>query len=146
MMLTYQEVLSRLEEMTERFPQEFFQELSGGILLQPEEPTRQDEPDLFTLGSYCHDSLGRRIELYYGSFQGLAETEHWTPEDWEDELWTTLSHEFTHHLESLAGERGLEIKDELFMEEYHERQHPTPSPPQKKKFRLLRQKPSSEED
>ncbi len=146
MMLTYEEVLSRLEEMAERFPQEFYGELNGGILLHPEENSQKDEPDLFTLGAYCHDSLGRRIELYYGSFEALAEREQWTQEDWEEELWLTLSHEFTHHLESLAGERGLEIKDELFMEEYHERQQNAPSPPPKKKFRLLRQKPSSEED
>ena len=29
----------------------------------------------------------------------------------------TFSHEFTHHMEGLAGERGLEIKDEAFLEE-----------------------------
>ena len=39
-----------------------------------------------------------------------------------DELYTTLSHEFTHHVEGLAGERGLEIKDELEMEEYRREQ------------------------
>ena len=37
---------------------------------------------------------------------------------WEDELYTTLAHEFTHHIEGRAGERGLEIKDEQFMEEF----------------------------
>ena len=42
----------------------------------------------------------------------------WTEEDWEDELYTTLAHEFTHHIEGRAGERGLEIKDEQFMEEF----------------------------
>ena len=39
-------------------------------------------------------------------------------EDWEDELYTTLAHEFTHHIEGRAGERGLERKDEQFMEEF----------------------------
>ena len=33
-------------------------------------------------------------------------------------LYTTLAHEFTHHIEGRAGERGLEIKDEQFMEEF----------------------------
>ena len=33
----------------------------------------------------------------------------------------TLAHEFTHHIESLAGERGLERKDEEFMEDFWER-------------------------
>ena len=44
--------------------------------------------------------------------------EDWTEEDWEDELYTTLAHEFTHHIEGRAGERGLERKDEQFIEEF----------------------------
>ena len=42
----------------------------------------------------------------------------WTREDWEDDLYTTLAHEFTHHVEGLACERGLEIRDQLELEEY----------------------------
>jgi hypothetical protein len=34
----------------------------------------------------------------------------------------TLKHEFRHHLESLAGERGLEIEDEQFLADYLRRQ------------------------
>ena len=52
------------------------------------------------------------------SFAALAEQEDWTEEDWEDELYTTLAHEFTHHIEGRAGERGLERKDEQFIEEF----------------------------
>jgi hypothetical protein len=33
-------------------------------------------------------------------------------------LISTLKHEFRHHLESLAGDRSLEIKDEAFIEDY----------------------------
>ncbi len=33
-------------------------------------------------------------------------------------IYTTLAHEFTHHIEGRAGERGLERKDEQFMEEF----------------------------
>ena len=72
---------------------------------------------MYILGEYCNDMMGRYINLYYGSFAALAEREEWTQEDWEDELWETFSHEFTHHMEGLAGERGLEIKDEAFLEE-----------------------------
>lgn len=144
MMLSYKEVLSRLDEMAERFPPEFFKELQGGILLQPHEPSSLKEDDLFTMGAYCRDSLGRRIELYYDAFEVLAREEEWTQEDWEEELWTTLSHEFTHHIESLAGERGLEIKDELFMEEYHEQQLPPSAAPSKKKFSFFPKKKPSE--
>lgn len=144
MTLSYEEVLSRLDDMAERFPPEFFGELTGGILLHPEEPLPADDPDLFTMGAYCHDSLGRRIELYYRSFAVLASEEDWTQEDWEEELWITLSHEFTHHMESLAGERGLEIKDELFMEEYRAEQLPLHAPPAKKKFSFFPKKAPTE--
>jgi hypothetical protein len=34
------------------------------------------------------------------------------------ELRRILRHEFTHHLESLAGEKGLEIKDRIEIEKY----------------------------
>ena len=73
---------------------------------------------MYFLGEYCNDMMGRYINLYYGSFAALAEQEGWTEEDWEDERGETFAHEFTHHVEGLAGERGLEIKDEAFLEEY----------------------------
>lgn len=144
MILRYEEVLSLLDDMAERFPPEFFKELTGGILLHPKEPPPDDEPALFTMGAYCHDLLGRRIELYYSSFEVLASEEDWTQEDWEEELWITLSHEFTHHLESLAGERGLEIKDELFLEEYRGEQLSLKAPPAKPKFSFFSKKPPTE--
>lgn len=119
MTLSYEEVLDRLDLMAAEFPPAFYRELSGGVLLLPERRTDEGDPHLFTMGCYCHDTLGRRIELYHGSFVALAELENWEAKDWDEELWATFSHEFTHHLESLAGERGLEVKDELFMEAYH---------------------------
>jgi hypothetical protein len=57
--------------------------------------------------------MGRYIIIYYGSFVALYA--HSKPEKIRKELWETLLHEFTHHIESLAGARGLEIKDELEM-------------------------------
>ena len=42
----------------------------------------------------------------------LARREGWTEEDWEEELYATLAHEFTHHVESLANAHGLDDKDE----------------------------------
>ena len=119
MILSFDEVGDLLDEMAEQFPEEFYQRLNGGISLLPqakEDPEGQLD-DLYIMGEYCHDMMGRYINLYYGSFAALAEREEWTQEDWEDELWETFSHEFTHHMEGLAGERGLEIKDEAFLEE-----------------------------
>ncbi|NLF34633.1 MAG: hypothetical protein GX585_01555, partial [Clostridiales bacterium] len=66
-----------------------------------------------------HNQMGRYINLYYGSFAAVLGDE---PEEvWDDELYATLAHEFTHHIESLAGERGLERKDAALLEEYCDR-------------------------
>ncbi len=120
MILTFDQVGELLDEMAEEFPQEFYQDLNGGVCLLPEAKPDPDFPEgeMYILGEYCNDMMGRYINLYYGSFAALAEQEGWTEEDWEEELWETFAHEFTHHVEGLAGERGLEIKDEAFLEEY----------------------------
>ena len=123
MIWSFHDVGRHLDIIAEEFPKEFYAELNGGILLLPEEKQDPDFPDeeLFIMGEFCCDQMGRYINIYYGSFAALAEEEDWTQEDWEDELWETLAHEFTHHIEGLAGERGLEIKDEAFMQEFRRR-------------------------
>lgn len=118
--LTFDQAGDLLDELAEEFPPEFYEDLNGGISLLPEAMPDPDYPEenLFIMGEYCNDQMGRYINLYYGSFAALAGLEDWSEEDWEDELWETLSHEFTHHIEGLAGERGLEIKDADFMEQF----------------------------
>ncbi|OUN07244.1 hypothetical protein B5G43_06455 [Flavonifractor sp. An92] len=118
--LTFDQAGDLLDELAEEFPPEFYEDLNGGISLLPEAMPDPDYPEenLFIMGEYCNDQMGRYINLYYGSFLALAQQEHWTREDWEDELYDTLAHEFTHHIEGLAGERGLEIKDAAFLEQY----------------------------
>ena len=120
MILTIDEVNDLLDDMAEEFPEALFDGLNGGVnLLEEARPDPEfPEGELYILGEYCDDVLGQYINLYYGSFAALAEQEDWTEEDWEDELYTTLAHEFTHHIEGRAGERGLERKDEQFMEEF----------------------------
>ena len=124
MILSFEAAGDLLDQMAEEFPEAFYRDLNGGISLLPqakEDPEGTLE-DLYIMGEYHNDMMGRYINLYYGSFAALAERGDWTEEDWEHELYTTLSHEFTHHVEGLAGERGLEIKDELEMEEYRREQ------------------------
>ena len=122
MILSFDQVGDLLDEMAEEFPKEFYQDLNGGISLLPEAVEDPAGEDLYIMGEYCNDMMGQYINLYYGSFAALAEQENWTEEDWEDELYTTLSHEFTHHVEGLAGERGLEIRDQLELEQYRREQ------------------------
>ena len=120
-MLTFDEAGELLDEMAEEFPPVFYKDLNGGISLLPDAKPDPEFPpgEMYIMGEYCNDQMGRYILLYYGSFAALAKQEDWTDEDWEDELYTTLAHELTHHMEGLAGERGLEIKDELELEEFY---------------------------
>ena len=117
-MLTIDEVNDALDEMAEQFPRALFQGLNGGVCLQEEALEDPEFPsgEMYILGDYCDDCLGRYINLYYGSFAALAKKEEWTQEDWDDELWTTLSHELTHHIEGLGGLHGLDDRDEAEME------------------------------
>lgn len=120
MLLSFDRVGALLDEMAEEFPKVFFRDLNGGILLLPEEKPDPDFPpgELYIMGEYCHDQMGKYINIYYGSFVALAKSEDWTEQDWDDELYTTLAHEFTHHIEGLAGAHGLDDKDAAFMADF----------------------------
>ena len=120
MILSFDEVGEILDEMAETFPEVFYRDLNGGISLLPEAVEDPEFPpgEIYIMGEYCNDQMGLYINLYYGSFAALAEKEDWTREDWEDELYTTLAHEFTHHIEGLALENGLARKDEQELAEF----------------------------
>lgn len=119
MVLSFDEVGEILDELAEKLPQELFQSLNGGVLLLEDEvPDPENGPDLYILGEYCVDEMGRYINLYYGSFAALFFDE--PRQVWVEELDTTLRHELTHHVEGLAGERSLELKDEAFLLDYKE--------------------------
>ena len=111
-----------LDEIAEGLPPEFFRDLNGGILLLPDEkisPYAVDG-DLWILGEYVRGGLaGRMIKIYYGSFARMFPNH--SRDAYEHRLRETLLHEFTHHLESLAGERGLEVWDEEQLAKYFER-------------------------
>lgn len=111
---SFDQVADLLDEMAEQFPPVFFEELNGGILLQEEaKPDPLFPPgEVYFMGDYVQDgALGRSINLYYGSFLASAQRENWSEETWQDELYTTLAHELTHHVESLANAHGLDNKD-----------------------------------
>ena len=122
MVLSIDEVNDLLDTMAEEFPEALFDGLNGGVnLLEEAVPdTEFPEREMYILGEYCQDLLGNYINLYYGSFAALAEKEDWGRQDWEDELYTTFSHELTHHIESLANEHDLDDKDEADMLRYLE--------------------------
>ena len=120
MVPTYEQMGDWLEEIAGEFPDAFFEELDGGIQLEEAALPDPDFPpgEMYIMGEYCHDMLGRYIVLYYGSFAALAEREDWGQETWEDELYTTLSHELTHHMEGRGGLHALDDRDAEELEEY----------------------------
>ncbi len=118
--------LERFEEITEEIagtlPEEFFRELHGGVIVREQvkiHPAARDN-DLFVMGEYHRDRyLGRFIVLYYGSFAACC---GYLPEEaLRERLRKVILHEFRHHLESLAGERDLEIEDARELDSYLQR-------------------------
>lgn len=120
-MISIEETQELLDEIAESLPHDFYRDLNGGILLLPEEkPSPYSvDGDLWILGEYQRGGLmGRLIKIYYGSFARMFPNAG--KDRIADQLRETLLHEFTHHLESLAGERGLEVWDEEQLARYFE--------------------------
>jgi len=117
-MISIDRVHEMLDDIAEEFPAAFYEKLNGGISLLPEvkySPYAK-RGDLYILGEYHRDAMGRYITIYYGSF--IRAFGHLEEAAFCAELRKTVAHEFTHHLEDLGGERGLEIQDEEDLEEY----------------------------
>ena len=115
-MFSFDEIGFMLDDVADSLPEEVFSELNGGVSLLQD--TKISEENLYVLGEYRRDQMGRYIVIYYGSicavYPNLPET------DMRIELKNVLTHELTHHLESMAGERWLEIEDELDLQEYRQ--------------------------
>lgn len=122
MRLSFEQVGELLDELAEPFPEALFEGLNGGVNLREEVMLDPAFPDreMFVMGDYCDNLLGRYINLYYGSFAAMAEREDWTLEDWRQELRQTLSHELTHHMEGRGGLHALEDRDEEELDAWRE--------------------------
>lgn len=107
-----------VRELAEELPEFLFRDLNGLIQIQPqvEYHPKARNHDLLVMGRYVRDSLGRHIELYYGSFREQFPT--CNREQLKPHVRETLFHEFEHHIEGLAGNHDLEIEDEIFLRNY----------------------------
>ena len=116
-MISFDEMGDWLDEIAEQFPEAFYTELNGGILLLPEALPDPEFPpgEMYILGEYCNDGMGRYINLYYGSFAALLADED--EEAWLDEIFVTVAHEFTHHLEDAAMLHALDDADAAFLQQ-----------------------------
>ena len=117
-MFSIDDVNAILDEIAEGLPVEVFKGLNGGVSLLPDIKRSSECTDgaLYTLGEYRHDQMGRYINLYYGSIRAVHG--HDTRDELRENLKKLLIHELTHHIESLAGERELEIEDKRKLEEF----------------------------
>ena len=121
-MLTIEEMEIMLDELSQEFPPVFYEKLNGGIILLPETKLhpKHKRNDLFIMGEYHHNrEMGRYIVIYYGSF--IRVHGRLSNEAIKENLRKTLRHEFRHHIESLAGDKGLIKKDIEDINEYLER-------------------------
>lgn len=120
MTMTFDRVGQALDALAEGFPAALFEELNGGVNLLEDTVPDGAFPagEMFIMGEYCDDLLGRYINLYYGSFAALAAREDWTEEDWLTELRATLSHELTHHMEARGGLHSLDDRDAAELEAF----------------------------
>ena len=120
MILSIDQVGDLLDEMAEGFPATLFEELNGGVNLLEDTVPDPEFPagEMYILGEFCEDILGRYINLYYGSFAALAQQENWDEETWRSELRITLSHELTHHMESRSGLHALDDADAAELAEF----------------------------
>lgn len=117
MVPSYEQMGDWLEEIAGQFPEAFFEDLNGGIRLEEQVLPDPDFPpgEMYIMGEYVHDQLGRHILLYYGSFAALLKGENEAV--WRDEIFATVAHEFTHHMEETAGLHALDDKDLEFLRE-----------------------------
>jgi hypothetical protein len=123
-MITFDEVMAMLDDIVDEMPEVFYKELNGGVILSPDtklHPASDEKHPLYILGEYHNEprGLGRYIVIFCGSF--LKTFAHLKPDQLKVRLRKTILHEFTHHLESLAGERDLEIKDAQDLARYKRR-------------------------
>jgi len=110
-MLSFEEAQIALDEIACALPQAIFDGLNGGYVLTHE--TVKDKNGLYILGLYHVEprGLGRYVTVHYGSIAELYG--YLSPRRFKEKLKYVLHHELTHHLESLAGDRSLEVQDSI---------------------------------
>ena len=122
MILSFDQAGDLLDQMAEELPEAVFEGLNGGVSLLPDtvlDPELEDE--VYILGEFCEDQMGRYIQLYYGSFAALAGEENWSHEDWERELRETLRQRSARLFEGLAGDSSLDRRDAEQMRQWRRR-------------------------
>ncbi len=120
-MISIEEYRKIVSELLDELPEEFFRELSGGVIVSEALviPDYAKGNDLYTMGHYQIYSGVSQIVLFKGSFDRAY------PQvdalEARNILRGILRHEFRHHLEFLGGihnSSSLEAKDEREKQAY----------------------------
>lgn len=125
-MISMEEYREIISELLDELPSEFFQELSGGVIVSEDQlvPDYAKGDDLYTLGEYQVAYGIRQIILFKGSFDQAYP--HANTTEVRNLLRGVLRHEFRHHLEFLGGihnASSLEAEDERKKQAYLSRYH-----------------------
>ena len=116
--MTYEQCGVLLDDIADELPTELYRELNGGIVLTDEarlHPYAQNN-DLYILGIYIRDNLGKSIKIYYGSIIRVFPNK--TLEEYREILRRILVHEVRHHNEYLAGVDDLVYYDDEQIAKY----------------------------
>lgn len=120
-MVSFEEFEQIVYHIVDTLPQDFFRELDGGVIVREQRKVHPESvgEELKILGEYHRNRyLGRYVVIYYGSF--MAAFGYLEREDLKKRVRKTVFHEFRYHLESLAGERDLEVEDAKALAAYRE--------------------------
>lgn len=120
-MISIEEYRRIVFDLMEELPDEFFRELSGGVVVSEELaiPEYARGNDIYTLGQYQVFSRVRQITMFKGSFDRVYPQADAAQA--RDILRGVLRHEMRHHLESLGGihdPSSLEAADEREKQAY----------------------------
>jgi len=119
--MTITEFEAAVGEISLELPDELFNKLNGGIIVQPMEKLHKNSlpgAPLYIAGEYTRGPAMRYIVIYYGSFVRLYG--HESEQRIKRHIREVLLHELRHHWEGLSGERDLEIEDEETIAAYLE--------------------------
>ena len=120
-MISIEEYKRIISELLDEFPEEFFQGLSGGVIVSEALviPDYSRGNDLHTMGQYQVYSGIRQIVMFKGSFDQVYPQVDGS--EAKNILRGILRHEFRHHLENMGGIRNsssLKAEDEREKQAY----------------------------
>ena len=120
-MISSEEYRKIISELLDELPEEFFRELSGGVIVSEARvlPDYARGNDIYTMGEYQISAGMRQIVMFKGSFDRVYPQAD--AAEAKELLRGILRHEFRHHLESLGGihnSSSLEAEDERNRQDY----------------------------